>query len=103
MNPRHAYLFRKEGLFLAFVFDLNLWSTTIIDYLKVKVKTITIELLPEEAEETSNLRFTNSGVAYTEIILLTAKGQCFWSDLTDSSSYFRPIRRFASARTEMIS
>lgn len=50
MNLRHAYLFRKEGLFLAFVFDLNLWSTTIIDYLKKKVKTITIELLPEEAE-----------------------------------------------------
>ena len=103
MNPRHAYLFRKEGLFLAFVFDLNLWSTAIIDYLKVKVKTITIELLPGEAKETPNLHFTNSGVAYTEIILLTAKGQCFWSDLTDSSSYFRPIRRFASARTEMIS
>ena len=47
MNASYAYLFRKEGLFLGFIFHLNLWSTAIIDYLKVKVESITNEPHPE--------------------------------------------------------
>lgn len=74
MNLRYVYFFCKEGFFFVFVFDLNFWLIIIIDYLKVKVKIIIIELFFEEVEEILNLCFINLGVVYMEIILFIVKG-----------------------------
>lgn len=74
MNLRYVYFFCKEGFFFVFVFDLNFWLIIIIDYLKVKVKIIIIELFFEEVEEILNLCFINLGVVYMEIILFILKG-----------------------------
>lgn len=74
MNLRYVYFFCKEGFFFVFVFDLNFWLIIIIDYLKVKVKIIIIELFFEEIEEILNLCFINLGVVYMEIILFILKG-----------------------------
>lgn len=74
MNLRYVYFFCKEGFFFVFVFDLNFWFIIIIDYLKVKVKIIIIELFFEEVKEILNLCFINLGVVYMEIILFIVKG-----------------------------